>query len=152
MYRVTIEASSIDELRVQVTQLANAVGAERAVFTPATSAPVETSAPAPATETASEKRPVGRPRKAPAETEANVKTPAPAPEPTPEKVEKKWYKLDDVRTALQAAAIKAGGGDAGIQRAREIIGQFTSERGTAVLKISELKNSDYEAVVAACAA
>jgi len=146
--RIEIDAVDAEDLKAKLGGWISG-GASAPTLPPA---PAETSAPAPATGTASEKRPVGRPRKAPAETEANVKTPAPAPEPTPEKVEKKWYKLDDVRTALQAAAIKAGGGDAGIQRAREIIGQFTSERGTAVLKISELKNSDYEAVVAACAA
>ena len=146
MYRVTIEAPSIELLDAKVQDLLrHYYGANPA---PVVAAPAqETTA-----EVASEKKPVGRPRKAPEPVAAES---APKAEPKPEaKVEKpKKYTLDQVRSALQTYAQQVDpDASVGILKVRELLAQFQSTKHVPCQKISEVQDQDYAALVAACGA
>lgn len=149
MYRVTIEANSIEDLKLQVAQMS------AYLYIPQTTAPTAEPTPAPtATEVLeSQKKPVGRPRKA-AEPAA---APAPKAEPNAEpkaesKAEKpKKYTLDQVRSALQTYAQKVDPDTSvGILKVRELLAQFQSTKNVPCQKISEVQDQDYAALVAAC--
>lgn len=145
MYRVTIEAPSIELLDAQIQALVQRYGAPSVTVQ---STPIQEAL----AEVASEKKPVGRPRKAP---ETAAAEPAPKAEPKPEaKAEKpKKYTLDQVRSALQTYAQKVDpDASVGILKVRELLAQFQSTKHVPCQKISEVQDQDYAALVAACGA
>lgn len=147
MYRVTIEAPSIELLDAKVQDLLrHYYGANPA---PIVAVPTqETTA-----EVASEKKPVGRPRKAAEPLPTDVLRPEPKPEPVLKEQKPKKYTLDQVRSALQTYAQKVDpDASVGILKVRELLAQFQSTKHVPCQKISEVQDQDYAALVAACGA
>jgi len=152
MYRVTIEAESVENLSAKCIALAATMGLVTVGERGKTTAPVVDRECDPAPEAVSEKKPVGRPRKLadPVAVEPEAK-PAPKAEPKAEKPKK--YTLDQVRTALQTYAQKVDpDASVGILKVRELLAQFQSTKHVPCQKISEVQDQDYAALVAACGA